>query len=215
MEAWHFFVRVIHVWLELTGGSSGSGTSTAVSGSEFGGASPSWWIVTGVASFPFLNSTSCSASCKSYKIDIYHFNFVYKVFRILKCHSVHVVMYVTLFLKGVGNLYENKTWKDFEKYNLSDIKNLSLSLSHSRERERKKTLYNIYMFICNNHFIVIYIIYKTILESRLSSSLLDKWRLYVIIRENDGRLKMSPFACLLSISNHILRFKLDFSEWIC
>lgn len=45
-----------------------------------------------------------------------------------------------------------------------------------RERERKKesTQYNIYIFICNNHFIVIYIIYKTIPESRLSSSSLDK-----------------------------------------
>lgn len=44
----------------------------------------------------------------------------------------------------------------------------------SLERERESTLYNIYIFICNNHFIVIYIIYKTIPESRLSSSSLDK-----------------------------------------
>lgn len=46
---------------------------------------------------------------------------------------------------------------------------------HERERDRERsTLYIIYIFICYNHFIVIYIINKTIPESRLSSSSLDK-----------------------------------------
>lgn len=67
---WHFFVNKGGTCLTRTDwGSPGSGASIAVSSSEFGGSSPLWWIITGGAD-PFFNSTSCSASCKSYKINL-------------------------------------------------------------------------------------------------------------------------------------------------
>lgn len=53
-------------------------------------------------------------------------------------------------------------------------KNIICRTSITSPEREISTLYNIYISITNNHITVIYIIYKTIPESRLSSSSLDK-----------------------------------------